>query len=208
MRKKGEYRQLGLRFPQHRAASAAEFIRQIRVDSAWQPDWSEPDGAEALQFELAEFFESLRPDLIVHLFVPRRVSISTFLRMMEQWRESATCAYSFGRCPSRKLRFRFEYILVLEVGAHPKKTFQGHLHGHALVWNLGRVPQSRLAALWRRIAGIKGKGNDEPHIRRFQPAKGGTRYLLKESGTHFDQVFISDGLPKLVKARLRTEHAR
>jgi hypothetical protein len=76
----------------------------------------------------------------------------------------------------------------MEAVLHPKGG-SSRLHGHVLLFNLGKIPPVDLAAEWRELNDIKNL--DEPLITTYQPGPDGARYSLKTLGTDVDLIYFS-----------------
>lgn len=164
--------------------------RQMKIfRDSWGPDWSALHRNVAAQVALAHFIEGrLRPDATAVLQTPDLLNSAEFRRRVEAWRIRCGGLHPSGFCPSRRFR-KFEYVLALEYGLHPKGARSARLHAHVLLYNLGQVRLDDLARAWRDLNGIRKP--DEPLIEPYRPGPEGIAYCLKTLGTDGDQIYFS-----------------
>jgi hypothetical protein len=164
--------------------------RQVKpFGHSWGPDWSALHRNTAAQIDLARFIDTkFRPDAISVLYVPDRLNSTEFRRRVEAWRVRCGRLHPADVCPSRRFR-KFEYVLALEYGLHPKGSRSARLHAHILLYNLLNVRLDDLGREWRELNGIRK--SEEPLIEPYCPGPEGIEYCLKTLGTDADQIYFS-----------------
>ena len=167
--------------------------RQVKNSGdSWGPDWSVHHRNTATQVALANFIDArLRPEAIAALHTSDRLNCVEFRRRIEAWRIRCGGLHQSGLCPSRRFR-KFEYVLALEYGLHPKGARSARLHAHILLYNLHHIRLEDLAREWRELNSIRNP--DEPLIEPYLPGPEGIAYCLKTLGTDADQITFSKKL--------------
>jgi hypothetical protein len=184
-----------LRWRYLRAASLANttpesFVRQVKHSrDSWGPDWSALNRNIDAQVALAEFLDDyMRPEAVATLYTPDRLSIAEFRRRVERWRIRCARLHARASLPPRRQR-KFEYILALEFGLHPRGGNTRRLHAHVLLYNLRDVPLDLLASEWRDLNDMENP--EEPLIISYAPGPEGITYCLKTLGTDVDLISFS-----------------
>lgn len=183
--------------------------RQVSDSGGWGPDWSEFDRAATCQAAWEEFIRTqMRPEATGTFYSPDRLSPDEFKRRFEDLRNKSAKLHPDGNRPSRPFR-KFEYLLALECGAHPKKARYGRWHAHALLYNLGKIELGSLALAWSELNGEQDGSGGEDHecalLKRYDGDEHDVElvsYCLKTAATDLDLTSISR---KLRSQRRETE---
>ncbi|MCU1336355.1 MAG: hypothetical protein JWO19_1936 [Bryobacterales bacterium] len=173
----------------------------VRRNEAFVHEVTKIDLAVTVQEKLEQTILSHnRPELVGHLTTGRRVGTDLFLKLVRRWRMECGRLHPRNACPQRAAR-RFEYLLALEFGNRPNGSDKGHLHGHILIWNVGRVSIRNLKTQWRKVTSARVG----PVIQKYKPRMRGVGYALKTLHTDADLITFS---PRVVLYMTTLTHFR
>ncbi len=173
-------------------SSCPDGMRTAGRSGLWMLSSARLARAAESQAAFARWIETVAPpEAVGVLFTPQRLTIDVFRNRVAALRMLSARLHPRSFCPPRSRR-SIEFVLSLEVGAAPRQSELGRLHGHILIWNLNAIQLADLGKCWRLLNGLTDVS--EPRLEAYRRQRGAVGYCLKTLHTDADLITLS---PKL-----------